>query len=92
MLLGILLAWFTSKLTKNNEDRKALYRGMPENELKEWLSKINISEGSLDYNICKYYYVNRFKEVKIASMVCYSIDNIKKRKRNLNERLKSKSN
>lgn len=92
LLLGILLAYITSRFTKTKEDRKILYRGMPKNELKDWLSKINISEDSIDYNICKYYYVDRFKKVKIASMVCYSIDSIKKRKKNINDKLKELRN
>lgn len=82
--LGILLAYFTSKLVKKNQ--KKLYRGMSEEELKYWLDKV--TNNSLDYKICKLYYVDRYSEIKVASMTCYSVENIKKRKRAINDLLK----
>lgn len=82
--LGILLAYFTSKLVKKNQ--KKLYRGMSEEELKYWLDKV--TNNKLDYKICKLYYVDRYSEVKVASITCYSVENIKKRKRVINDLLK----
>lgn len=82
--LGILLAYFTSKLVKKN--KKKLYRGMTEDELKYWLDKV--TNNKLDYKICKLYYVDRYSEIKVASMTCYSVENIKKRKRVINDLLK----
>lgn len=82
--LGILLAYFTSKLVKKNQ--KKLYRGMSEEELKYWLDKV--TNNTLDYKICKLYYVDRYSEVKVASITCYSVENIKKRKRVINDLLK----
>lgn len=82
--LGILLAYFTSKLVHKN--KKKLYRGMTEEELKYWLDKV--TNNKLDYKICKLYYVDRYSEIKVASMTCYSVENIKKRKRIINDLLK----
>lgn len=84
IILGILLSYFTSKLVKKNE--KKLYRGMSEDELKYWLDKI--TNNKLDYKICKLYYVDRYSEIKVAAMTCYSVENIKKRKRVINDLLK----
>lgn len=84
VILGILLSYFTSKLVKKNE--KKLYRGMSEDELKYYLTKI--TNNKLDYKICKLFYVDRCSEVKIASMVNYSVENIKKRKKIINDKLK----
>lgn len=82
--LGILLSYFTSKLVKKNQ--KKLYRGMTEDELKYWLNKV--TNNKLDYKICKLYYVDRYSETKVAAMTSYSIENIKKRKRAVNDLLK----
>lgn len=84
IVLGILLSYFTSKLVKKNQ--KKLYRGMTEEELKYWLDKV--TNNSLDYKICKLYYVDRCSEIKVASVTCYSVENIKKRKRIINDLLK----
>ena len=59
---------------------------MSEEELKYWLSKV--TNNSLDYKICKLYYVDRYSEIKVASMTCYSVENIKKRKKIINDLLK----
>ena len=82
--LGILLAWFTSKLVKDN--KKPLYRGMSEEELKKKLDRIGAEPK--DYEICNYYYVKGYSEVKVAALTYYSVENIKKRKRNINDKLK----
>lgn len=82
--VGVLLSYFTSKLVKKNQ--KKLYRGMTEEELKYWLDKV--TNNKLDYKICKLYYVDRYSETKVAAMTCYSIENIKKRKRVINDMLK----
>lgn len=84
IILGILLSYFTSKLVKKNQ--KKLYRGMSEDELKYWLDKV--TNNNLDYKICKLYYVDRYSETKVAAMTCYSVENIKKRKRAINDLLK----
>lgn len=82
--LGILLSYFTSKLVKKNQ--KKLYRGMTEEELVYWLDKV--TNNKLDYKICKLYYVDRYSEIKVASITNYSVENIKKRKRVINDLLK----
>ena len=84
IILGILLSYFTSKLVKKNQ--KKLYRGMSEDELKYWLDKV--TNNKLDYKICKLYYVDRYSETKVAAITCYSVENIKKRKRAINDLLK----
>lgn len=84
IVLGILLSYFTSKLVKKNQ--KKLYRGMTEEELAYWLNKV--TNNKLDYKICKLYYVDRYSEVKVASVTNYSVENIKKRKRVINDLLK----
>lgn len=84
IMLGILLSYITSRLVKKNQ--KKLYKGMSEEELKYWLDKV--TDNTLDYKICKLYYVERYSEVKVASMTCYSVENIKKRKRVINDLLK----
>lgn len=84
LILGILLAWFTSKLVKDN--KKPLYKGMSEKELKSKLDRIDASP--IDYKICKLYYVDGYSEVKVANLTYYSVENIKKRKRNINDELK----
>lgn len=65
-----------------------LYKGMSENELTEYFEKIGIRTDSLDYKICKLCYVNRYTEVKVANMVAYSVENIKKKKRSINDKIK----
>jgi len=82
--LGILLSYFTSKLNKKNE--KKLYRGMTEEQLKYYFNKI--SDNMLDYKICKLFYVDRLSEIKVASLTNYSVENIKKRKKVINDKLK----
>lgn len=82
--LGILLSYFTSKLNKKNE--KKLYRGMTEEQLKYYFNKI--SDNVLDYKICKLFYVDRLSEIKVASLTNYSVENIKKRKKVINDKLK----
>lgn len=84
IFLGVLLSWFTSKLVKKTE--KILHRGMSEDELKYYFEKI--SNNTLDYKICKLYYVDRYSEIKVASMTNYSVENIKKRKKIINDKLK----
>lgn len=84
IVLGILLAWFTSKLVKTN--KKPLYRGMSEEELNNKLDRIGAEP--IDYKICKHYYVDGYSEVKVATLTFYSVENIKKRKRNINDKLK----
>ena len=84
IILGILLAWFTSKLVKTN--KKPLYRGMSEEELNSKLDRIGAEP--IDYKICKLYYVDGYSEVKVATLTFYSVENVKKRKRNVNDKLK----
>ena len=84
IILGISLSYFTSKLVKKNE--KKLYRGMSEEELKYYLTKV--TNNKLDYKICKLFYVDRYSELKIANITNYSIENIKKRKKIINDKIK----
>lgn len=84
IFLGIALAYITSRFTRRKN--KKLYRGMSEEELKEVLDKV--TNNQLDYKICKYYYVDRYSEVKVAMLTCYSVINIKKRKQAINNKIK----
>ena len=80
----MLLAWFTAKLVK--DDSKKLYKGMSQEELDYLLNQINCK--TIDKKICDLYYVKRYSELKVATMTNYSVENIKKRKKKINDRLK----
>lgn len=84
IFLGVLLSWFTSKLVKNKS--KLLYKGMSEKELNDLLNKIECK--TLDKQICNLYYVKRYSEIKVAAMTNYSVENIKKIKKKINDKLK----
>lgn len=54
--------------------------------MKYYLTKV--TNNKLDYKICKLFYVDRYSELKIANITNYSIENIKKRKKIINDKIK----
>ena len=74
-------------LERVKHPKEKLYRGMPIKKFDKIMSKIT-DVGSLHYQICYMYYIDRKSELEIAHKVSYSIENIKKIKSKINNKKK----
>lgn len=79
IVLGILLNYVTSFFVKKNENKFKLYRGMPLTKFDTIMYEVT-NLNSIDYEICKMFYVDNYSEIKIASKLNYSISTIQKRR------------
>ena len=85
ILLGVGLSYLTSKLVKKMY--KPLYRGMPKELFEETILKVT-DKGSLKYNICYDYFVNRKSSISLSIKYNYSKDGIDKIKDRINAKIK----
>lgn len=85
IILGVGLSYVTSKFVKTPIIK--LYKGIPIEEFDNSILKVT-DKDSLQYKICKMFYVDRKSELEIAHSVGYSIDNIKKIKAKINKKIK----
>ena len=85
ILLGVGLSYLTSKLVKKMY--KPLYRGMPKELFEETVLKVT-DKGSLKYNICYDYFVNRKSSISLSIKYNYSKDGIDKIKDRINAKIK----
>ena len=83
IILGISLSYFTSKLVKDNKVK--IKRGMSEEEIRTRLDSINADP--IDYKICTLFYSKGYSDLKVATLVGYSVANVKKRKQKINKLL-----
>ena len=85
ILLGVGLSYVTSKLVKKMY--KPLYRGMPKEQFEETILKVT-DKGSLKYNICYDYFINRKSSISLSMKYNYSKDGIDKIKDRINAKIK----
>lgn len=84
IFLGVALSYVTSHFIKKNTK---LYKGMSEEELYETV--MTIENDPIVLKILKQYYCDRMNDVQIARNVNYSIDSIRKKRQNVNKKLKN---
>lgn len=85
IILGIALSYITSKLMARKENIY-LYRGIPENDFYKLINKVTDNKEHI--NICKDFYVYKEKDVKISYKYNYSVPNIKRIKKEINDKIK----
>lgn len=85
ILLGVGLSYVTSKFVKKLY--KPLYRGMPKDLFDETILKVT-DKGSLKYNICYDYFINRKSSISLSIKYNYSKDGIDKIKDRINAKIK----
>lgn len=83
IFLGVLLSYVTAHLVKKNTK---LYKGMPEEELREVITQVTDDE--LVIKICKEFYCDRYSDVKIANINHYSVPSIRLKRQMINKKLK----
>ena len=88
VVLGVMFSFITSRFVEKTI--RKLYKGMPIEEFDEAILKVT-DKDSLQYKICRMFYVDRKSELEIAHNVGYSIDNIKKIKSKINKKIKELS-
>ena len=85
VILGVMFSFITSRFVKKTITK--LYKGIPIEEFDD--AVLNVTDkDSLQYKICRMFYVERKSELEIAHNVGYSIDNIKKIKAKINKKIK----
>lgn len=85
IFLGVFLSYFTSHLVEK-EHKKKLYKGMPEEDFYELINKV--TDDKLTIKMCKEYYCDREKQIKIARQNGYSIESFQKKKKKINDLIK----
>lgn len=85
VVLGVMFSFITSRFVEKTI--RKLYKGVPIEEFDETILKVT-DKDSLQYKICRMFYVDRKSELEIAHNVGYSIDNIKKIKSKINKKIK----
>ena len=84
IFLGVALSYITSHFIKKNTK---LYKGMTQNDLYETV--IQVEQDPLILKMLKEYYCDRMSDVQIARINNYSIDSVRKKRQNVNKKLKS---
>lgn len=84
IFLGVALSYVTSHFIKKNIK---LYRGMSKEELYEIV--MAIEDDPIVLKILQQYYCDRLNDVQIARNVNYSIDSIRKKRQNVNKKLRN---
>lgn len=85
IMLGVGLSYVTSKLTKKLY--KPLYRGMPKDLFEETILKVE-DRGSIKYNICYEYYIEKKLAINLSMKYHYSEANIRKILKITNKKIK----
>ena len=85
IMLGVGLSYLTSKLVK--QAHKPLYRGMPKELFEKTITKVT-DKGSLKYDICYDYFINRKSSIALSIKYNYSKDGIDKIKDRINAKIK----
>lgn len=83
IFLGVALSYVTSHFVEKNTK---LYKGMSEELLYKTVKQVN--DDPIVIKICKEYYCDRLIDVKIARINGYSIDTIRKKRQEVNKRLR----
>ena len=84
IFLGVASSYVTSHFIKKNTK---LYKGMSREDL--YAIVMRVTDEPIDFKICEQYYCNRINDKQIANMNFYSIDNIRKRRQNINKKLRN---
>lgn len=85
IMLGVGLSYVTSKFTKKLY--KPLYRGMPKDLFEESILKIE-DKGSIKYNICYEYYIEKKMAINLSMKYHYSEAGIRKILKMINKKIK----
>lgn len=85
IFLGVALSYFTSFMVEK-EYSKRLYRGMPEEDFYKLINQV--TDDKLVIKMCKEFYCDRQKVVKIASENGYCIESFQKKKKKINDLIK----
>lgn len=85
ILLGVGLSYVTSKFVKKSYS--TLYRGMPSELFEETIVKV-IDKDSINYKICKDFYINKENDLSLSFKYNYSVSGIRKIKTRINEKIK----
>lgn len=86
IFLGVALSYVTSHFIKKNTN---LYKGMPLEDFYKTITQVE--DDKLVIKILKEYYCDRLDDKTIATRNYYSIDSIRKKRQNVNKKLKSLS-
>lgn len=89
ILLGVGLAYFTSKLVKKYY--KPLYKGMPEDLFNDSILKV-IDKGSEKYNVCYDFYINKENALRLGRKYKYTESGIRKIISRVNDKIKELNN
>lgn len=84
IFLGVALSYVTSHFIKKNTK---LYKGMSKEDM--YATVMRVTDEPIDFKICEQYYCDRINDKQIANMNFYSIDNIRKRRQNINKKLRN---
>lgn len=85
IFLGVTLSYVTANMVKE-KTKKRLYRGIPEEDFYELINKV--TDDKLIIKMCKEYYCDREKEIKVASKNGYSVESLQKKKKKINDLIK----
>lgn len=85
IFLGVALSYCTSHLVEK-QHKKKLYKGIPEDEFYSLIRKVTDNE--LTIKMCKEYYVDREKEIKVARDNGYCVESFQKKKKKVNDLIK----
>lgn len=84
IFLGVALSYITSHFIKKNTK---LYKGMAKEELHQII--MNVDDNPITIKILEQYYCDRLNDVQIARNVSYSIDSVRKKRQNVNKKLRN---
>ena len=84
IFLGVALSYVTSHFIKKNTK---LYKGMAEEEFYDVVKQVE--DDKLTIKMLKEYYCDRQKDSYISMQNGYSIDSVRKKRQNVNKKLKS---
>lgn len=84
IFLGVALSYVTSHFIKKNTK---LYKGMTKEELHQIV--MNVDDNPITIKILEQYYCDRLNDVQIARNVSYSIDSVRKKRQNVNKKLRN---
>ena len=84
IFLGVALSYITSHFIKKNTK---LYKGMAKEELHQIV--MNVDDNPITIKILEQYYCDRLNDVQIARNVSYSIDSVRKKRQNVNKKLRN---
>ena len=86
VMLGVGLSYITSKLVKKTY--KPLYKGMPKENFEETILKVT-DKGSIKYNICYDFFIEKQNAVYLAYKYKYTEAGIRKITSRVNDNIKA---